>query len=159
MDYGRLHYTKPINVSRKYCFVPPKHTFCPFIQYSLHRISWNFLWGYLVLFTACRVQKTSIQFVVEGGKVTLMQGLGVMQGPVHDCRRYSRIPSLHFASSWFLAFALTGYIWSTLNLGTELWFTPKNRHNLARIFDTQRLADHLALKTILWKARARAGKG
>ena len=24
-------------------------------------------------------------FVVEGGKVTLMQGLGVMQGPVHDC--------------------------------------------------------------------------
>ena len=29
--------------------------------------------------------KTSIFFVVEGGKVTLMQGLGVMQGPVHDC--------------------------------------------------------------------------
>ena len=22
---------------------------------------------------------------MEGGKVTLMQGLGVMQGPVHDC--------------------------------------------------------------------------
>ena len=30
-------------------------------------------------------KKTSIFFVVEGGKVTLMQGLGVMQGPVHDC--------------------------------------------------------------------------
>ena len=27
MNHGRLHYTKPINVSRKYCFVPPKHTF------------------------------------------------------------------------------------------------------------------------------------
>ena len=30
-------------------------------------------------------KKILILFVVEGGKVTLMQGLGVMQGPVHDC--------------------------------------------------------------------------
>ena len=40
----------------------------------------------------------SILLVVEEGKVTLMQGLGVMQGPVHDCNNMY-LKTLRFISS------------------------------------------------------------